>query len=459
MRLKIASLAQLVEQRFRKPQVGGSSPLRGSTRVASNRYPFIVNSMNAELITIGDEILIGQIVDTNSAWIAENLNLIGIKVNRIISIPDAMETIKLSIDESFKSSDLIIITGGLGPTNDDITKTTLNEYFNGCLVIHQPALDRISSFFSRRGMPLTDLNRKQAEVPNCCKVLDNLLGTAPGMWFEKEGKILISLPGVPFEMIGLMENEVIPQLSKLTSNQVVIHRTIQTFGLPESFLAETLTSWENQLPSNVKLAYLPSPTCIRLRLSAYGNISMNLKNLIDTEVKKLYQVIPKYIFGEGDDSLQSVVGQMLTLKNATISTAESCTGGTIAHLITQIPRCSAYFKGSVVAYSNQVKEEILGVDPKLISKFGAVSIPVVEAMAKGVKSKLKTDYAIAVSGIAGPDGGTLEKPVGTVCFAIISDKSLISNELVFTFDRQRNILRTSVTALNMLRLMLIDENL
>jgi nicotinamide-nucleotide amidase len=415
--------------------------------------------MNAELITIGDEILIGQIVDTNSAWIAENLNLIGIKVNRIISIPDAKEVIKASIDESFKSSDLIIMTGGLGPTNDDITKSTLNEYFNGNLVVHELSLKNISSFFTRRGMPLTELNRKQAEVPNCCIVLENLLGTAPGMWFERDGRILVSLPGVPFEMIGLMENQVIPRLSGLTSNQVVVHRTIQTFGLPESFLAETLTGWENQLPTNVKLAYLPSPTCIRLRLSAYGDINMNLKDLIDAEAKKLYQVIPKYIFGEGDDSLQSVVGQMLKLKNATISTAESCTGGAIAHLITQIPGSSSYFKGSVVAYSNQVKQEILEVEPALIDKFGAVSIPVVEAMAKGVKSKLKTDYAIAVSGIAGPDGGTLEKPVGTVCFAIASNKLLISNELVFTSDRQRNILRTSVTALNMLRLLLIDENL
>lgn len=415
--------------------------------------------MNAILITIGDEILIGQIVDTNSAWIAENLNLIGIKVNRILSISDTKEAIKASINESFVNSDLIIMTGGLGPTNDDITKTTLNEYFNGSLIIHQPSLDNISSFFSKRGLPLTELNRKQAEVPDCCIALNNQLGTAPGMWFEKMGKILISLPGVPFEMIGLMENEVIPRLSKLTTNQVITHRTIQTFGLPESFLAEKLSDWENQLIPNIKLAYLPSPTSIRLRLSAYGDISMNLKELIDVEVKKLYQIIPENIFGEGDDTLQSVLGRMLKMRGATISTAESCTGGTIAHLLTQTPGSSSYFKGSIVSYSNQVKEEILGVDAELIKKYGAVSIPVVEAMAISVKERLKTDYSIAVSGIAGPDGGTLEKPVGTVCFAIYSNKSLISKELVFTSDCQRNILRTSVTALNMLRLMLIDENL
>jgi len=415
--------------------------------------------MNAILITIGDEILIGQIVDTNSAWIAENLNLIGIKVNRILSISDTREAIKSSIDESFVNSDLIIMTGGLGPTNDDITKSTLNEYFNGSLIIHQPSLNQISSFFSKRGMPLTELNRKQAEVPDCCIALNNQLGTAPGMWFEKMGKILISLPGVPFEMIDLMENEVIPRLSKLTTNQVITHRTIQTFGLPESFLAEKLSEWEGQLPQNLKLAYLPSPTSIRLRLSAYGDKSTNLKDLIDAEVKKLYQIIPRIIFGEGNDNLQSVLGQMLKLRGATVSVAESCTGGTIAHLLTQTPGSSSYFKGSIVAYSNQVKEEILSVDTELIKKFGAVSIPVVEAMAISVKERLKTDYSIAVSGIAGPDGGTLEKPVGTVCFAIYSGKSLISKELVFTSDRQRNILRTSVTALNMLRLMLIDENL
>lgn len=415
--------------------------------------------MKAELITIGDEILIGQIVDTNSAWIAENLNSIGIPVNRIISISDSAEAIKVAIDESFSNADLIIITGGLGPTNDDITKNTLNEYFNGRYITHEGTLAQIASIFRKRGLELTKLNRKQAEVPDCCTVLPNLLGTAPGMWFERGDKFLISLPGVPFEMVGLMQNEVLPRLSKLNEGQVVVHRTIQTFGLPESFLAEKLSQWEGQLPKNIKLAYLPSPTSIRLRLSAYGTKGMDLDTTIGIEIEKLGQVIPKYIFGEGDDSLQSVVGRMLKQNNATLSTAESCTGGTISQLITQIPGSSAYFKGSVVAYSNQVKEEILDVDPELIRFHGAVSIPVVEAMAKGVKFRLKTDYAIAVSGIAGPDGGSEAKPVGTICIAIISDKSLVSNKLMFTSDRMRNIIRASATALNMLRLMLIDENL
>jgi nicotinamide-nucleotide amidase len=415
--------------------------------------------MNAELITIGDEILIGQIVDTNSAWIAENLNLIGIRVNRIVSISDSKQTIQTTIDEAFINSDIVILTGGLGPTNDDLTKSSLNEYFKGKLIIHQPTLEHITSMFRKRGMEITELNRKQAEVPDSCIVLENKLGTAPGMWFEKGRKILISLPGVPFEMVDLMENEVLPRLSKLVTNQVVIHRTIQAFGLPESFLAEKLTDWENQLPKQVKLAYLPSPTSIRLRLSAFGEKKSDLIDLIDCEVRKLYQVIPSYIYGEGEVTLQQIVGRLLKVNNATLSTAESCTGGAIAHLITQVPGSSTYFKGSIVAYSNQVKEEILGIDPEIIKIYGAVSKPVVEAMAKAVKEKLNTDYAIAVSGIAGPSGGSLEKPVGTVWIAIASNKSLFSTELRFTSDRTRNIIRSSATALNMLRLMIIDENI
>lgn len=415
--------------------------------------------MVAEIITIGDEILIGQIVDTNSAWIAERLNLLGVKVDRIISISDSKDSIYNAINESFNHNNITIVTGGLGPTNDDITKGVLNDFFNGRLVIHEPSLSYITSIFNKRGLPLTELNRKQAEVPDCCIALNNTLGTAPGMWFEKDDKILISLPGVPFEMVSLMENEVLPRLEKYITNEVIVHRTIQTFGLPESFLAEKLTDWENNLPLNVKLAYLPSPLSIRLRLSAYGSKDMNLDKLIDGEVAKLYQVIPEYIFGEGEVSMQQVLGQMLKVVNSTLSTAESCTGGTIAHLITEVPGSSSYFKGSVVAYSNSVKEDILDVDPELIKKYGAVSKQVVEAMANGVKAKLKTDFAIAISGIAGPDGGTLEKPVGTVWIAVLSNKTLKSKEIRLVSDRQRNIMRSSVTALNMLRLMLIDENI
>jgi len=415
--------------------------------------------MVAEIITIGDEILIGQIVDTNSAWIAERLNLLGVKVSRIISISDSKNIIHDSLEESFHKNDITIITGGLGPTNDDITKGVLTDFFQGNLIIHEPTLEHITTLFNKRGLPLTELNRKQAEVPDSCLPLFNKLGTAPGMWFEMDKKIIISLPGVPFEMKGLMEDEVLPRLKMLITNELIVHRTIQTFGLPESFLAEKLAGWESQLPSNIKLAYLPSPISIRLRLSAYGSTQIDLNNIVQKEIDKLYKVIPKYIFGENDVTMQQVVGQMLKSIGSTVSLAESCTGGTIAHLITDVPGSSAYFQGGIVAYSNKVKEEILGVDPNLILKHGAVSKEVVEAMAKGVKEKLKTDFAIAVSGIAGPDGGTKEKPVGTIWIAVISNKSLITNDLKFGADRQRNIMRSSITALNMLRLMIIDENL
>jgi len=415
--------------------------------------------MVAEIITIGDEILIGQIVDTNSAWIAERLNLLGVKVSRIISISDSKNIIHDSLEESFHKNDITIITGGLGPTNDDITKGVLTDFFQGNLIIHEPTLEHITTLFNKRGLPLTELNRKQAEVPDSCLPLFNKLGTAPGMWFEMDKKIIISLPGVPFEMKGLMEDEVLPRLKMLITNELIVHRTIQTFGLPESFLAEKLAGWESQLPSNIKLAYLPSPLSIRLRLSAYGSTQIDLNNIVQKEIDKLYKVIPKYIFGENDVTMQQVVGQMLKSIGSTVSLAESCTGGTIAHLITDVPGSSAYFQGGIVAYSNKVKEEILGVDPNLILKHGAVSKEVVEAMAKGVKEKLKTDFAIAVSGIAGPDGGTKEKPVGTIWIAVISNKSLITNDLKFGADRQRNIMRSSITALNMLRLMIIDENL
>lgn len=412
--------------------------------------------MNAEIITIGDEILIGQIVDTNSAWIAEQLNLIGVRVSRIVSISDKEESIFESIEESLKKFDIIILTGGLGPTNDDITKSVLLKYFGGRMVIHQPSLEQIKQFFNKRGLPLTELNRKQAEIPDSCIVLSNRRGTAPGMWFNKNKKILISLPGVPFEMKSIMEDEVLLKLRGLSKNTIV-HRTIQTFGLPESFLAEKLVDWERSFPDNLKLAYLPSPSSIRLRISAYGFNRKILENQVNELTQSLNLIIPKYIFGYGEISLQEVVGLMLKKINATISTAESCTGGTIAQLITQIPGSSAYYSGSIVAYANEIKTNHLTVDIDLINKFGAVSQTVVEFMAKGIKSKFKTDYAIAISGIAGPDGGTEIKPVGTVWISVISNKNLISKVFKFGNDRQINIIRSSATALNMLRLLMMEE--
>ncbi len=413
--------------------------------------------MNAELITIGDEILIGQIVDTNSAWIAQKLNMIGVKVQKIISTSDDEQSILNVINDSLSSSEIVIITGGLGPTNDDVTKRALLSYYGGNLVVDESTLKQIESFFKKRGLPLTELNRKQAEVPDSCLVLPNMKGTAPGMWFERDSKILISLPGVPFEMESLMEESVLPKLKLLSSN-IIIHQTIQTFGLPESFLAEKLFDWENSIPKNIKLAYLPSPNSIRLRISAYGNSEKNLNDQITILVKSLQNIIPKYIFGYGEVSMQEVVGLMLKKISATISIAESCTGGNISHLITLVPGSSSYFRGGLVAYSNNIKIDYLKVDKELIAEFGAVSRRVVEQMAKGIKDLLKTDYAIAISGIAGPDGGTENKPIGTVWISVISNKNLITKEFRFGNDRQINITRSSVTALNMLRLLLLEEH-
>ena len=414
--------------------------------------------MKADIITIGDEILIGQIVDTNSAWIADKLNRIGIQINRIVSISDSSESIKQTIDDSFKQVDLIITTGGLGPTTDDITKNVLNSYFQGKLVLHEPSLKNIESIFSNRGLPLTNLNGKQAEVPDCCIPLLNRKGTAPGMWFNKHDRILISLPGVPFEMQALMDNEVIPRIKQFINNEVIIHETIQTFGLAESFLAEKLAEWEKLIPHNIKLAYLPSPTAIRLRLSAYGYERDNLPIKIQTLIKSLKEIIPKYIFGFGETTMQQIVGDMLKKTNATLTIAESCTGGAISHLVTQIPGSSVFYKGSVVVYSNELKTNILGINKQVINEHGAVSREVVEAMALETRKKLSSDYAIATSGIAGPDGGTDDKPVGTVWIAAASGKSLESKSFWFSGDRSVNILRSSVTALNMLRLLMIQEH-
>lgn len=415
--------------------------------------------MNAEIITIGDEILIGQIVDTNSAWIAQQLNLLGIKITQITSISDTEEAIYSSVNQSINRCDIVIVTGGLGPTSDDITKPTLCKFFGGSLVLHKPSLEIIKGIFGKRGLQVTESNRKQAEVPSSCEVLLNKNGTAPGMLFRKDGKMLVSMPGVPFEMKGLMEGSVIPLLKQMTSDQIIIHRTVHTFGIPESFLSDKLQVFESKLPDYIKLAYLPSPSGIRLRLSGYSSDYNVLKSEIGGLVQCLRKEIPEYIFGYGDTSLSAVVGQMLKSVDATVSTAESCTGGMIAHLITEVPGSSSYFKGSVVAYSNEVKTSVLNVDVNALNENGAVSQQVVEQMAVGVRALLKTDYSIAISGIAGPDGGTEFKPVGTVWIAVSSNRNLISKKYIFSNQRDINILRASNTALNLLRELVLQEHL
>jgi nicotinamide-nucleotide amidase len=412
--------------------------------------------MLAEIITIGDELLIGQVIDTNSAWIAEQLNMAGIKVHQITSISDNQEHILQTLKEASSRVQLILITGGLGPTKDDITKQTLCKYFDTSLVFSEEAYKNVENLFYHRGVKVTEVNRQQAMVPANCKVLPNVNGTAPCMWFEKENCIYVSMPGVPFEMKAIMEQEVIPLLLH-KQKQVIIHRTILTEGVGESMLASIIETWEDALPEFIKLAYLPQPGMVRLRLTAYGNDREMLQDAVSKAEKELYPLAGKYIFGYDNDTIESVVGQILRQKGMSLSTAESCTGGNIAQLITSIAGSSDYFKGSVVAYSNEIKEKMLGVPHQTLVDHGAVSEQTVIAMAEGIRKKFETDYSIAVSGIAGPGGGTDEKPVGTTWIAVATPTGTTARKFLLGDHRGRNIRKASVAALNMLRGKLIDE--
>ena len=406
--------------------------------------------MLAEIITIGDELLIGQVIDTNSAWIAEQLNIVGIRVHQITSISDNEGHILKTLDEASHRVQLILITGGLGPTKDDITKHTLCKYFDTPMVFSEEAYKNVEKLFSMRGVAVTELNRLQAMVPANCKVIPNPNGTAPCMWFEKDDCIYISMPGVPFEMKAIMEEEIIPRLL-VKMDHVIIHHTILTEGIGESALASLIESWEDSLPSFIKLAYLPQPGIVRLRLTAYGTDRNELQNAINKVEKELYSYAGKYIFGFDNDTLESVIGQLLRDKGLTLSTAESCTGGNIAQLITSIAGSSDYFKGSVVAYANEIKEQILGVPHQVLAEHGAVSEQTVIAMADGIRQRFSTDCSIAVSGIAGPGGGTDEKPVGTTWIAVATPNGTIARKFLLGEHRGRNIRKASVAALHLLR--------
>jgi nicotinamide-nucleotide amidase len=414
--------------------------------------------MLAEIITIGDELLIGQVIDTNSAWMAEQLNSIGIRVQQITSIPDERDHILKTLKEASTRAELILMTGGLGPTRDDITKQTLCDYFGSDLVFSEDAFRNVERLFSARGMAVTELNRRQAMVPACCRVIPNPNGTAPGMRFDQEGIIYISMPGVPFEMKAMMEQEILPSLEG-THGQVILHRTILTEGLGESYLAALIEPWEDALPTFIKLAYLPQPGMVRLRLSARGTDRAVLEQAVRKAETDLFAYAGKYIYGFGEDTMESVVGKLLLGKGWTLSTAESCTGGNIAQLITSVAGSSDYFKGSVVAYSNAVKEEFLGVPRETLETAGAVSEATVLAMVAGIRNRFGTECAIAVSGIAGPGGGTPEKPVGTTWIAVATPSGIIAKKFLFGDHRGRNIRRASVSALNMLRLQLIGQEL
>ena len=412
--------------------------------------------MLIEVITIGDEILLGQTVDTNSTWLGAELSKIGFEIYRMNSIQDNKEHILQSLKEAESRADVILITGGLGPTKDDITKITLCEYFDTKLVRNHEVLKRIESYFKQFNREMLETNISQADLPEKAKVIDNFYGTASGMWFEKKNKIFVSMPGVPYEMKAMMSNVIIPELKRRYQTPEIYHRTLLTQGIGESFLAEMIKDWENRLrQTGLHLAYLPSPGIVKLRITS-KNIKDGLKQT-EKFVLELQKLIPKYLFGEEGDTLPSVVGKLLQDKQATLSTAESCTGGNIASMITSAPGSSLYFEGSIISYSNRIKEEKLGVSNQSLEKYGAVSKQVVIEMAEGVRKQMSTDYGIATSGIAGPEGGSDEKPVGMVWIAVSGAEGTRSLKFNFGGNRERNIQMSSLSALNMLRLMLLGN--
>ncbi len=413
--------------------------------------------MLGEIISIGDELLIGQVVNTNAAWISSRLNDAGIRVTRITAVPDEHDAIMKALDEAALRAGIIVMTGGLGPTRDDITKHTLCDYFHTRLVFDEGVAQHIRRLFAHRGLDWNELNRQQAMVPERCTVLPNTQGTAPGMWFEQGGRIFISLPGVPFEMMTLITDEVIPRLkARYPGLTRLVHRTVYTQGIPESVLAKRIEAWEDSLPPNLKLAYLPRAGMVRLRLSGSGLPEEELNAMMDEALGRLELLIPGELFGEGEENLEVVIGQLLASKRKTLSTAESCTGGYIAHLITSVAGSSDYYKGSVIAYSNDVKEKLLGVPHEALAAHGAVSEAVVSAMAEGACRLLGTDYAVATSGVAGPGGGTGEKPVGTTWIAVRTPSGTVTQKFLFGKHRERNIERAALSALNMLRKELIS---
>ena len=412
----------------------------------------------ATIITIGDELLIGQVIDTNSAWMAQLLNKIGIPVLRRVAVGDQWDEIWNSIDEEAKKASIILITGGLGPTADDITKPLLCAYFGGNMVMHQPTLDHVTYIFeSILKRPMIERNRKQAEVPDNCTVLKNEKGTAPGMLFQKEGKVFVSLPGVPHEMKWLMKQEVLPFIIANFQTTHIEHRTLLTYGIGESFLAERIAKTEEALPAHIKLAYLPNYGLVRLRLSGSGLNKESIQHEIEVHFEALKKAVGPYLIADKDISMEQIVANLLIEKNCTISTAESCTGGYIAHILTRIPGASTFYNGTIVSYSNQIKRDLLKVSDEILMEQGAVSEATVKQMATECLHLMKTDYSIAVSGIMGPDGGTEDKPVGTVWIAIAHKKEVKTQLIHLRYDRERNISLTAMNALNFLRMLIVDN--
>jgi competence/damage-inducible protein CinA-like protein len=410
-----------------------------------------MNIVKAEILAIGDELLYGQTLDTNSHFISGELDKAGIKVIRRTTIGDETKEILSAFGEAEARANIIIITGGLGPTSDDLTKPCLATYFNCEMKIHPEALLAVTEFFRRRGRKLTELNRQQAALPACCEMIPNPAGTAPGMWFDRNGVVFVSMPGVPHEMQKMVREEVIPRLLKKFKMPVIAHQIIRTAGIGESFLAERIASWENSLPLNIKLAYLPSEGGVKLRLTAIGEDLVVLNAEFASLISSIKPLAGEYIFGFNDDPLETVVGQMLLENKLTLAIAESCTGGYLSHLITSVPGSSRYFQGSIVPYSYEIKMEQLGVQPATLEKYGAVSEQTISEMAVLVRKKFGTSIGVATSGIAGPGGATPEKPVGTVWIAYADDVNLVAKKLQLSKDRLVNIKLASTYVLNLLR--------
>ena len=410
--------------------------------------------MLAEIITIGDEILIGQIVDTNSAWIARQLNATGIRIKQISSVSDDRLHILTALSEAHQRADIILITGGLGPTKDDITKKTLAEYFGVGMKEDTATLEQVQQLFKKHNRPLLEVNRLQAQVPENCDVILNKNGTAPGMWFNHEGKVYVSMPGVPFEMMYMMEETVIPKLRASCSLPYIIHKTILTVGEGESFLAERIADIEESLPGHIKLAYLPKLGQVRLRLSGYGDSETELKAEVTHYAEKLIARISNVVVAEEDIPLEKAILDRMEARGFTLSVAESCTGGYISHLFTQHSGSSAVFLGGVVSYANQLKEDVLGVKEETLGQYGAVSSETATEMVQGAILNFKSDFAVAVTGIAGPDGGTEEKPVGTVWIAVASAHHTVIKKFTFGTKRLQNIERAAISALGMLNTLL-----
>lgn len=413
----------------------------------------------SEIITIGDELLIGQTIDTNSAWIGERMSMIGIPVKRIVSISDNPDEIHSALADSMSRADVVLITGGLGPTNDDRTKSTLAEFFNAKLIQDKTVLDDIARIFRVGHYQFSALNQAQALVPDNCRVIRNPQGTAPGMWFERNGKVVISMPGVPFEMKAIMDTSALAMLASHFKTPAILHKTIMTTGMPESRLAALLENWEKAIPENFSLAYLPSPGMVKLRISGTGANRSELEIKMADLTRSLTEIVKDYHFGFDDISMEETIGQLLRENHLSISTAESCTGGNIAGLITRIPGSSAYYKGSIVAYANEIKTRFLDIPETMLKQHGAVSREVVEQMAKSCRLHFETDFSLATSGISGPDGGTISKPVGTTWIAVADSRGVHSHCFQFGEHRERNVVRAVQAALNMLRIEILKETI